>query len=81
MGRPTKVEYEGKLIDGDSLDFDIVKEHWNEYQLENGGVVRVRIVPAEMILTQERNPQGKPLVVVQSSILIQYREPGETGGS
>ena len=75
MGRTTQVQYGGKQIPGLSLDFENVSEHWNEYKLENGGVVRVRVVPVEIVVTEERNQQGEPVVVVKSSVLVQYREP------
>ena len=77
MARQTHVEYQGRKVSGQAMEFESVKETWDEYKLENGGVVRVRLVPGEIVITEEKNQLGKPLVIVESSILIQYREPDE----
>lgn len=78
MSRETRVEYQGRQIEGTSMDFESVKELWNEYRLENGATVRVKIVPVEIVLTGENNPVGDPLVVVKSSILVHYEPTSST---
>lgn len=36
--------FEGRQIDGEVLSYDIVKEDWNKYQLEDGSLIKVRLI-------------------------------------
>lgn len=59
------------------MNFETVREEWNEYKLENGGIMRVRVVPAEFVMTNEKTEAGEPVIVAKSSILLHYIGPEE----
>lgn len=73
MATPTKVDWQGKSYDGESLAFEAVKEPWAEYSLEDGSVVRVRVVVSEIVRTGVKTPSGDPLIVVKMSPLVAYK--------
>lgn len=74
--RATKVDLgDGRKIDGQALDFKAEKDEWNIFSLENGGRVRVRVVLTDVILTEEKNSAGDPLVVTKASLIVAYDAP------
>lgn len=72
MAHPTEVALAGRKVRGRSMDFTTVKEQWNEYRLEDGSVVKIRLIPGNIVVTDEKHESGDPVVVVQSNILVQY---------
>lgn len=76
MAKPKKVEWQGKKLDGQSMDFTPLNESWSEYRLENGGTVKVRVVLSEVVVVaNERTETGDPLVLVKSATLVDYQPP------
>lgn len=75
MGRPATVDYKGQPISGEDVEFKTLKEDWNEYQLEDGSKIRVRLVVSDIILTKETTQEGEPLVIVRSATLVRYKTP------
>lgn len=73
MPRRTTVNLRGRELDGELAEFTSKEEHWNEYELADGGLVRVRIVVSEIIVCDEKNDDGNPLVVVKSSIIVSHQ--------
>lgn len=72
MSRKTTVKHQNRVIPGHSMDFETTREAWNEYALEDGSRVKLRVIPSEIVVTDEQNESGQPLVVVQAGILVQY---------
>jgi hypothetical protein len=77
MARIVKLPVEGRdPVDALEVDFKPVSEQWDEYELADGGRVRVktvvqriyRIVDSEGKAT--RTPDGDPAVVVRHGTLI-----------
>lgn len=58
------------------MDFDTIREEWNEYQLSDGTTVRVKNTVAKILVLvdEDGNPIldeiGDPEVIVQGSINI-----------
>lgn len=76
MAKLKKVEWQGKKLDGLSMDFQPLNEQWSEYELENGGKVKVRVVLSEIVVVNdERTDTGDPLVLVKSATLVDYQAP------
>jgi hypothetical protein len=69
----------GKVAEGSPIDYETVKEHWNEYRLSNGAHVRLRLVPTEFLVTGEKNEAGDPVIAVSAQMLVTYQKP-ETKG-
>lgn len=79
MSKRVKVTHEGKSIEGVLVTFKALQpEHWLEYELETGGLVRLKVVVTDVITTDEKTPTGDPLVVVKSALLVDFKEAGKT---
>ncbi len=55
-----KVPYQGRQVEGQSVDFLTRKEDFNEYQLTDGKILRIKMVVTRIIrLEEEKAPDGK----------------------
>ena len=77
MGRVTKIQInDGEDRDALELDFEIQNEQWNDYKLQDGSRVRVKISALKIfrILDDEGKPaytpDGDPFVWVRYSTNI-----------
>jgi len=70
MSRPTEIEYQGRTLQGRAMDFHPVKEDWNTYRLEDGTLVKVRVIPSDFVVTEKKNAMGDPLIVVKASTIV-----------
>jgi hypothetical protein len=68
----------GKTVSALDLEFKPKSEQWNEYELENGGLLRVRVIISDIALTNEKNPAGDPLVITKANVLVTYKGPTKT---
>lgn len=59
----------GEII-GTSVPFEIVKEDWNRYKLEDGTIVSLRLIVSDIIKTDNKLPNGEPVVAVKSTTII-----------
>ena len=76
MDRLTKMTYQGKEIDAVEVDFKIVKEEWNEYDLADGTRIRLKIVASNMIRAlNEYDNDGNPIYLVKSSNILAVSVP------
>jgi hypothetical protein len=71
----------GEKISVQDVDFEVVQETWNEYQLETGIKIRVKnvLIKAMLMLDEEGNvredERGDPIVIISSSnVLTTKRE-------
>jgi len=56
-----KVNFQGREVDATEIEFQTRKEDWNEYQLMDGSVVKMKLVVSaifriEGLYDNERNP-------------------------
>lgn len=75
MARRTQITYQNQSVPGTSMDFTPKSEPWTEYKLENGGIVKVRVVVGDIVLADDSADVRVPLVMVQSNVLVQYIPP------
>lgn len=67
---------DGSVVRGILTDFEIVKEDWNEYILEDGTKLRIKtvLVRALRLIDDEgqprRTPDGDPEIFVNTSITV-----------
>jgi hypothetical protein len=77
LGRKKKI----RLQDGSFADATIVPfrgdvEHWNEYLLDDGTVVRMKLVVTEVArLDGEYDDEGNPVYVINSSNVTHVSAP------
>lgn len=77
MGRKRKVQLQdGSFIDATIIPFRGDVEHWNEYLLDDGTVVRVKLVATEVVRVDgEYDGEGNPVYVVYSSNVTHVSAP------
>ncbi len=66
-----KVQYQGRQVDGEPVDFLTRKEDFNEYQLADGKVLKIKMVVTRIIrLVEEKAPDGSPVYLIQSQNVV-----------
>lgn len=75
MERKVKVPFGDKQVNGTEVDVQSTKEHWNEYVLEDGTTLRMKVVVQQVIRLEERRPDGEPIYVLRSINIVDARVP------
>lgn len=76
MERNTKVPFEGKAAEGLDIDFKTIKEEWNEYQVNDGTIIRMKVVVTNIVkLTDKYDKEGNPIYLVKSSNVLSISAP------
>ena len=67
---------DGHDIDASVMGFRTGAEHWNEYLLDDGSVIRVKLVATEVLrLDGEYDPTGNPVYLMQSTNVMAVDAP------
>lgn len=72
MARKIRIKVNGQDRDAVEVDFKIRREDWNEYELLDGGKVKMRAAVMRMLQVVDDDgrpvltPEGDRLIVVQS---------------
>jgi len=64
---------DGRLIKGKKLSFKPIKEEWNEYELEDGTKLFVKLVLAEVIRGDAINELGEPIYNIRAQNVMSVR--------
>lgn len=80
MARKTRISIGDRTIEAEDMDFKGSQEDWNEYQVEDGYTVRIKLVVSSILKTNERDPQGNPVYVVQSTNVVKVLAPERYSG-
>ena len=68
----------GSEVEATNVDFETVKEDWNEYKLEDGTVLRFKTVISSVIRTANYDPMtGDPVYHVRSTNILRVKVPEE----
>lgn len=66
-----KVQYQGRQVEGESVDFLTRREDFNEYQLTDGKILKIKMVVTRIIrLVEEKAPDGSPVYLIQSQNVV-----------
>ena len=66
-----KVQYQGRQVEGEPVDFLTRKEDFNEYQLTDGKILKIKMVVTRIIrLEEEKAPDGNPIYFIQSQNVV-----------
>ena len=56
-----------QIAEGEPVDFEVVKEDWNEYKLTDGSTLKIKLVlTGVMRLNNQYDPVGNPVYVISS---------------
>ena len=81
MARIVKVKLaDGRDVNAMEVAFDIKREEWNEYELSDGGRVRVKTVVQKILKVvddegrQVYDANGDPIMIARNSVVISASE-------
>jgi hypothetical protein len=58
------------IMEGEDVDFQEEKEHWNIYKLSDGTILKVRIIVTGVKRLKKFRPDGEPLYIIQSQNVV-----------
>lgn len=66
----------GQEVDATILPFQAAGEHWNEYLVDDGTVIRVKVVATEVLrLDEQYDAQDNPIYLLQSTNVMAVSSP------
>ena len=69
---------DGREIEAMDVDFETVKEDWNEYKLEDGTILKFKTIVSSIVRTEEYDPMtGDPVYHVRSTNVLRVKVPEE----
>jgi hypothetical protein len=75
-GKRTITLPDGRQIEATVLGFRAGGEHWNEYLLDDGSIVKIKLVATDVVrLDGEYDPSGNPVYLVQSTNVMAVDAP------
>lgn len=67
---------DGRTIEATVMPFQTSNEPWNEYLVEDGSVIKVKLVTTEVLRVDgEHDPQGNPVYLTQSTNIMAVSAP------
>jgi hypothetical protein len=76
MGNTVKVNLGGRQVDACPIDINQTNEYWNQYLLDDGTVVKMKLVATKVLRVDgEFDPEGNPLYVIQSTNITSVNAP------
>ena len=67
---------DGQEHDAEVLSYQTRGEHWNEYLIDDGTVLRIKLVLTEVIRVEDQyDAQGNPVYVVNSTNVVTADSP------
>lgn len=75
MANRMKIKVQDKEVEGEIIDFRTEKEDWNEYQLEDGTKIKLKVVVSKILRTDLVNDTGDPVYVVNSTNVVDATVP------
>lgn len=71
-----KIDYEGREVDATDIEFQTRKEDWNEYQLMDGTIIKMKAVVSDILRIEGAyDKEGNPVYRVKSSNVLFVRSP------
>ncbi|MHC1635754.1 MAG: hypothetical protein ACXQTS_03905 [Candidatus Methanospirareceae archaeon] len=61
----------GREVEAVEVDFETIKEDWNEYKLEDGTILKFKTIVTSVIRTNDYDPMtGDPIYHVRSTNIV-----------
>lgn len=68
----------GEMADGTELTFQSGGEHWNEYLVDDGTVIRIKLVVTDVVRVDDAfDQEGNPVYVVASTNILTVSAPDD----
>jgi len=64
------IDWQGRKVEAEVLEFEAKAENWNQYVLEDGTTLKMKVVLLDVARTNEYNEQGDPIYVIQAHQIV-----------
>lgn len=76
MGLRKTVDYQGRRVEAEVVNFEAKAEGWNQYALEDGTSLKMKLVLLEVVrLVDEYGPTGDPVYVFSAQQIVGSASP------
>jgi len=76
MSRKVKVPFSGKEMDGTVVSVQQTQEYWNQYLLEDGSVIKMKLVATDIVRVDgQYDKEGNPVYIVKSTNIVSVQAP------
>jgi len=76
-----KINFQGQEVDATEVEFQTRREDWNEYQLMDGSVVKMKLVVSEIFRLEGRyDTEGNPVYHIKSTNVAAVKSPDALKG-
>ncbi|MFH1563077.1 MAG: hypothetical protein ABIF11_06655 [Nitrospirota bacterium] len=71
-----KVNFGGEEVEATPIDINQTNEHWNQYLLDDGTVLKMKLVATKVLRVDNKyDKEGNPLYIVQSTNVTSVSAP------
>ena len=72
----TKINFQGREVDATEVEFQTRKEDWNEYQLMDGTVIKMKLVVSGIFrIDGLYDDEGNPVYQIKSTNVASVKSP------
>ena len=72
----TKINFQGREVDATEVEFKTRGEDWNEYQLMDGTVIKMKLVVSEIFRIEGmHDAEGNPVYYIKSTNVPFVKSP------
>jgi hypothetical protein len=76
MPNHRQINFNGQIVDAESVEFEADKEQWSTYVLHDGTALKVKAVLTEVMrLNGIFSPNGDPVYMIQASQVVHINAP------
>lgn len=68
------------IAEGESLEFKSKVEDWNVYKLDDGSILKIKLILTKVIRTKKHNPDGSPIYFTVASNVLSVNSPKKLWG-
>ncbi len=74
--RKVKIPFNGQDVDAELVDVSQTSERWNEYLLDDGTILKVKLVLTNVYrVTGQHDAEGNPVYILQSTNVVSTNAP------
>lgn len=76
MASKVRINFGGEEVDATPIDVNQTNEYWNQYLLDDGSVVKMKLVVTKVLRIDNRyDNEGNPAYLVQSTNITSVNAP------
>ncbi len=76
MERKRKIKWQDRMVDVTELSFQTGGEHWNEYLVDDGSVIKLKTITSQILRVDgEYDNEGNPIYIIRSTNIVSISAP------